>query len=41
MTPRFVFFAFSIAFILAATFAAITTAKQVHNHQAAIAGRAI
>ena len=37
MTPRFVFFAFSIAFILAATFAAITTVRQVHGHQATIA----
>jgi hypothetical protein len=41
MTPRFVFFAFSIAFILAATFAAITTVRQVHGHQATIAGPAI
>jgi hypothetical protein len=41
MTPRFVFFAFSIAFILAATFAVITTAKQINSYQATIAGRAI
>jgi hypothetical protein len=41
MTPRFVFLAFLIAFILAATFAALTTVKQVHSHQAAIAAPAI
>ncbi|WP_283813276.1 hypothetical protein [Bradyrhizobium sp. Leo121] len=41
MTPRFVFFAFSIAFALAAIFAAITTAKQIHSYQATIAGQAI
>ncbi|MGY3614781.1 hypothetical protein ACVJGD_000977 [Bradyrhizobium sp. USDA 10063] len=41
MTPRFVFFAFFTAFILAATFAAITTARQIHSYQATIAGRAI
>jgi hypothetical protein len=41
MTPRVAFIAFSVAFALAVTFAAITTTKHISGTRAAISLRTI